>query len=134
MRLAGLEPGNSASVTIAFEPVGECNTGCLSSVFLGDLGESAQDRVLALTPPRDVDVVKVAHHGSADQSGRLYERLHSVVGLIGVGADNGYGHPTGSLLDILATNGTTPLRTDTQGLLLLAPALSDGSVTVWTER
>ncbi len=95
-RLAGIEPGNPASVTVEFEGVGDCRSGCLSSIFLGDLDESAQNRVLAANPLGAVDVVKVSHHGSADQSARLYERLGAVVGVIGVGADNGYGHPTES--------------------------------------
>lgn len=133
-RLVGIEPGNPASVTVEFEAVGDCRAGCLSSVFLGDLGERAQDRVLAANPLGEVDVVKVGHHGSADQSARMYERLHAVVGLIGVGVDNGYGHPTASLLGILAQTGTAAMRTDQHGLILLSPGRSPGSVTVWTER
>jgi competence protein ComEC len=52
-----------------------------------------------------VDVVKVAHHGSANQDPRLYAR-YATVGVIGVGLDNGYGHPTDKLLGILAGVGT----------------------------
>ncbi len=89
-----VEPGNDASVAMEFQPVGECRSGCLSSLFLGDLGEEAQDALLALSRPTHVDVVKVSHHGSSDQSAELYERVAATVGLIGVGADNGYGHPT----------------------------------------
>ncbi|MDJ0335442.1 ComEC/Rec2 family competence protein [Salinibacterium sp. G-O1] len=134
VRLAGIEPGNSASVTVEFEPVGDCLAGCFSSIFLGDLGESAQDRLLAANPLGEVDVVKVSHHGSADQSVRMYERLHAVVGLIGVGADNGYGHPTEKLLDLLTSTDTAAVRTDNAGLILLLPGGEGGAVTVWTER
>lgn len=134
VRMAGIEPGNPASVTVAFEPVGECADGCLSSIFLGDLGEEVQDRLLDSGPLPRVDVVKVAHHGSSDQSEALYSRLGAVVGLIGVGADNGYGHPTDRLLDILARSGIAPLRTDQDGLILLAPGTTAGTVTVWTSR
>ncbi|MFZ2964390.1 MAG: MBL fold metallo-hydrolase, partial [Rhodoglobus sp.] len=133
-RLTGIEPGNDASVTLAFEGVGACIDGCLRSIFLGDLGESAQDRLIAAGPVPVVDVVKVGHHGSADQSPRLYERLGAVVGAIGVGADNGYGHPTERLLQILADAGTTPARTDEDGLILLAPGTEEGTVRVWTQR
>lgn len=70
-RLGSIEPGNPASVTLEFQPVGECASGCLSSIFLGDLGEDAQNRLLAAGPVGAVDVVKVAHHGSRDQSERL---------------------------------------------------------------
>ena len=55
------------------------------------------------------------------------------MGLIGVGADNDYGHPTPQLLDILDASNTTVLRTDIDGLVLLAPGV-DTRVTVWVER
>ena len=80
-----------------------------------------------------IDVVKVAHHGSADQNPALYTALHATVGVIGVGADNGYGHPTDLLLGILADAGTLATRTDLEGMVLLAPA-PGGGVTVWTEH
>jgi competence protein ComEC len=126
VRQAGLEPGNAASVTVT---VG-CASGCLSAAFLGDLDERAQGRLPRLGT---VDVVKVAHHGSSDQSEPLYRELGATVGLIGVGADNDYGHPTERLLDILAGVGTLPVRTDEDGLILLSPG-PDGAVSVWTER
>jgi competence protein ComEC len=127
VRLAGLEPGNAASVTVLVD----CASGCLSAVFLGDLGESAQDR---LPPLGHVDVVKVAHHGSSDQSAGLYGELGATVGLIGVGVDNDYGHPTRALLDILAGVGTVAERTDQHGLILVSPGTSRGAVSVWTAR
>jgi competence protein ComEC len=129
-----VEPGNEASVAMEFLPVGECRAGCLSSLFLGDLGEEAQDRLLAASRPSHVDVVKVSHHGSSDQSVELYERVGATVGLIGVGAENGYGHPTDSILDALAATGTVAERTDTQGMLLVAPGPQRGEVAVWSER
>jgi competence protein ComEC len=70
----------------------------------------------------------------ADQSERLYEQLGATVGLIGVGADNDYGHPAPTLLDLLAATGTTALRTDVDGLILLAPGDRPGEVDVWTAR
>jgi len=128
----GVEPGNPASVTIAIAPTTEC--ACPSGVFLGDLGEESQVRLLGIGPPGHVDVVKVAHHGSADQSAAFYEAVHATVGLIGVGADNDYGHPTDALLGILVAVGTTPFRSDLNGLILVAPGDRAGELRVWTER
>ena len=126
----GAVPGNAASVTVRWS----CGGGaCLDAVMLGDLGEEAQARMAGAVDLRAVDVVKVAHHGSADQSGALYERLDATVGLIGVGADNDYGHPTDALLGLLAASGTTALRTDEDGLILIAPG-DEGEVDVWTAR
>jgi competence protein ComEC len=131
----GILPGNEACVTILFEPIGACADRCLTSMFVGDLDERAQDLMLAANPtlPR-LDVVEVAHHGSADQSAALYRRVDASVGLIGVGLHNTYGHPTQHLLDILASVGTLPARTDTEGLVLLGPGAKPGSVAVWSEH
>lgn len=124
--------GNEASVTLRWtcaspEP-------CLSAVMLGDLGAEAQARMAGAARLGVVDVVKVAHHGSADQSAALYERLDATVGLIGVGQDNDYGHPTEELLSMLVAAGTTPVRTDIDGLILIAPGDRPGEVDVWTAR
>ena len=80
-----------------------------------------------------VDVVKVAHHGSADQNPKLYAALHAAVGVIGVGLNNSYGHPTKKLLGFLADNGTVPTRTDLSGMVMLSPA-PGGGVSIWTEH
>lgn len=129
---ARVDQGNDSSLVVAFEGAGDCASGCLSSLFLGDLGEFAQSSLLAQTRPRQVDVVKVSHHGSGDQSAALYERLAARVGLIGVG-ENRYGHPTESILDVLAESGTAVGRTDLHGLVLVSPR-PDGAVATWTER
>jgi len=126
--------GNDASVVMLFSPAGECASGCLSSLFLGDLGERAQDRMLAVQQLPRVDVVKVSHHGSGDQSAELYERVSAAVGVIGVGADNTYGHPTQSTLELLAVSSTHVVRTDQHGLVLLAPGEAAGEVVVWTQK
>jgi competence protein ComEC len=125
-------PGNDASVALSWT----CATAepCLSAVMLGDLGAEAQARMAGAADPGRVDVVKVAHHGSADQSPGLYDELGATVGLIGVGADNGYGHPAPALLDLLGATGTTAVRTDLGGLILVAPGDRLGEIDVWTAR
>lgn len=128
-----VEPGNASSVTVRFEGVGACTEGCLSSLFLGDLGEESQSRMLGVAHPQPVDVVKVAHHGSADQSPRLYALVQARVGIIGVGIENRYGHPTNTLLTTLAKVGTKVTRTDLEGMILISSA-PGGRVTVWTEH
>jgi len=121
-----MQTGNPGSVSMVFDGRG------IRSVFLGDLGEEAQAALLAAGPIGAVDVVKVAHHGSRDQSAALYAQLRASVGLVSVGADNGYGHPTRSVLDILGSAGTAVLRTDQDGLVVVAPA--GQALRVWTEK
>ncbi|WP_157002665.1 ComEC/Rec2 family competence protein [Agromyces laixinhei] len=122
----GAEPGNDASIVL------DVTTPRYRGAFLGDLGEGAQDRLLRSADIGRVDLVKVAHHGSADQSERLYDELGATAGVVGVGSENSYGHPTDRLLDLLRAEGTTVVRTDRSGTALLT-ADGDG-FRVWSER
>jgi competence protein ComEC len=132
--LGTVQPGNDASVTVRFSGAGACLQGCLTSIFLGDLGDEPQGRVLAANPTLGtVDVVKVAHHGSADQNELMYQKIRATVGLISVGLGNTYGHPTDRLLGILHRVGTLAFRTDYEGMILVSP-LPGGGESVWTER
>ena len=132
----GIPPGNDASLVMRFEPAGLCANGCLSSLFLGDLGESSQSLVLASGDVEEVDVVKVAHHGSADQSETMYSEASAALGIIGVGGDNTYGHPTDRALELLEAAGTTVVRTDRDGLVLVSAQRASGgnslSLSVWS--
>jgi competence protein ComEC len=124
-----MQTGNDGCVTIAFDGAG------IRSVFLCDLGEESQNALLATNRVRPVDVVKVAHHGSANQSERMYETLGARLGVISVGADNQYGHPTERALGILGKVGTLGLRTDQSGMILIGTATGKpGDLTVWTEK
>ncbi|MGZ0211146.1 MAG: ComEC/Rec2 family competence protein [Actinomycetales bacterium] len=133
-QLSGIEAGNDASVVVEFRPRSDCQRHCLSSVFLGDLGESAQSRLDVNHTFKRVDVVKVSHHGSGDQRPALYAELQATLGLIGVGADNGYGHPTADALAMLDDAGTAVARSDLAGLVLVSPTRQPGVVSVWSER
>jgi len=59
-----------------------------------------------------VDVLKMAHHGSSYQDPELLDTIDPVVALVSVGVDNPYGHPNASLLARLARDGAKVLRTD----------------------
>ncbi|GAB3577725.1 hypothetical protein GCM10027406_12690 [Leifsonia lichenia] len=120
--------GNPGSVVVAVDGA------AIRSLFLGDLDEDAQNSLLAAGVIEQTDVVKVAHHGSADQSGRLYTSLNAGLALVSVGRENGYGHPTPTALGMLAAAGAMVARTDTSGLLLVSPGPEPGSLELWTER
>jgi competence protein ComEC len=101
---------NDASIALLVRTAG------LSLMLLGDLEPAAQQRLLAAVPdlPR-VDVLKVAHHGSAYQDPALLARLRPRLALISCGADNPYGHPSPRTVAALRAQGATVLRTDTDG-------------------
>jgi len=75
-------------------------------------------------------IVKVAHHGSADQAPELYEALDADIALISVGRDNSYGHPTKRTLDTLAFSATKVLRTDEMGAIGIAETDSGLEVSI----
>jgi competence protein ComEC len=122
---------NEASVAVVAELAGPA--GNTRAVLLGDLETQGQralaDRLAAgldgLGGP--VDVVKVAHHGSAKQHEGLYRAIAARVALIGVGAGNDYGHPAPSALALLRRAGLTVLRTDDCGDLAVV-ARPDGGL------
>jgi competence protein ComEC len=66
--------------------------------------------------PGPIDVLKVAHHGSADSGlGGLLDRTAPELAVISVGAHNPYGHPEPGTLATLAGHQVPVLRTDFDG-------------------
>ncbi|RLK49520.1 competence protein ComEC [Microbacterium telephonicum] len=123
----GATPGNDASVVV------DVAGGAVpATLLLGDLSEEPQ-RLLAAggaLRPR-YDVVKVAHHGSADQSAGLYQATHPRIALVTVG-ENDYGHPRASILATLDAVGAVTARTDRGGDALVW--LEDDALKVWRPR
>jgi competence protein ComEC len=88
---------------------------------------------LPLRPPQ-VELLKVAHHGSSDEGlGELLDVVHPKIALISVGEGNDYGHPAPSTIATLdAFPGLDVYRTDLEGQITVE---SDGtSFSVRTER
>lgn len=105
---------NDASVTLLVR------SGGLRLLLLGDLEPPAQQALLRSTAGGSlggVDVLKVAHHGSAYQDPDLIRAVSPRVALISTGADNTYGHPAPSTVAALRAGGAVVLRTDVDGAL-----------------
>ncbi|QEU94429.1 ComEC/Rec2 family competence protein [Streptomyces kanamyceticus] len=113
------EGPNDASVALLVR------TGGLALLLLGDLEPPAQ-RALLRSPAAaslgSVDVLKVAHHGSAHQDPELLRRAAPRLALISCGADNSYGHPSPRTVEALRGGGAEVLRTDTQGAIAVVGA------------
>ena len=88
-------------------------------------GDSEGAITVPLRPP-DVEILKVAHHGSADpELSELLELTRPEIALVSVGAHNDYGHPAPSTLTALAREpGLALYRTDRDGRITVE---SDGS-------
>ncbi|MEV0734683.1 ComEC/Rec2 family competence protein [Streptomyces sp. NPDC050549] len=105
---------NDASVTLLVRTAG------LRLLLLGDLEPPAQQELLrspAAALLGGVDVLKVAHHGSAYQDPDLIRRIAPRLALISCGEDNPYGHPSPSTVAALRAMGAVVLRTDLDGAL-----------------
>lgn len=90
-------------------------------LLLGDLEPPAQRALLRARPGLGpVDVVKVAHHGSAQQDPGLLGAVRPAFALISAGRDNTYGHPAPGTVAALRSLGATVLRTDEDGPVALS--------------
>ena len=106
---------NDASIALLADVAG------VSVLLTGDLERDGQRRALSEVPDGTVvDVVKVAHHGSANQFPELYTELRPRVAIVEVGEVNDYGHPAAPTLELLARTGARVLRTDTDGDVAVA--------------
>jgi competence protein ComEC len=107
---AGAQPNERAIVLLV-------RRGALRLLLTAD-AESPVTLPLDLGP---VDVLKVAHHGSADPGlPVLLERLHPKIAAIEVGRRNTYGHPAPQTLAALRAVVPTILRTDLDGTIHLS--------------
>ncbi|MCL8252614.1 ComEC/Rec2 family competence protein [Aeromicrobium fastidiosum] len=97
-------------------------------LLTGDVGAEAQQRILRSGADVAADVLKVAHHGSADQEPRFVAAAHARIATISVGEHNDYGHPTAALLAMLRDDGTAWWRTDRDGDV--AVVVRDGRMSV----
>jgi competence protein ComEC len=121
MTASEAEDSNDASIAMLFR------FADYSLLALADLGEKGQMRLAenigrwheGWVSEHDL-VLKVSHHGSADQYAELIEHIRPSVSLISVGESNGYGHPTARTLKLLGRTNTLICRTDQLGSISLA--------------
>ncbi|MFI8090223.1 ComEC/Rec2 family competence protein [Streptomyces sp. NPDC086080] len=115
---------NDASVAILVRTAG------LRLLLLGDL-EPPSQRALARSPAAGrltaVDLLKVAHHGSAHQDPDLLRRAAPRLALISTGEGNTYGHPAPGTVAALRAQGATVLRTDRDGALAVLAGENGGA-------
>ncbi len=100
---------NNASIVLALTIAGH------EVLLPGDIEPEAQAAVSADLESRRFDVVKVPHHGSANQSPSLTSWAPARVALVSVGADNAYGHPAPETVADWARHGALVARTDRDG-------------------
>lgn len=90
--------------------------GAFDVLFPGDIESNMQRSLVASDLPLDAEVLKVAHHGASDaNTASFIDAVSPQLALIGVAADNIYGHPAQQTLQTLENAGALVLRTDVCG-------------------
>lgn len=83
-------------------------------LFMGDAGFKKENDVLEKYDIKDVDFIKIGHHGADTSSSESFiNKINPKNAIISVGKNNKYGHPKEKVLDIL--NEVSVYRTDKDG-------------------
>ena len=92
-------------------------------LLTGDIEAAAERELLKRYPDvlADVDILKVAHHGSRTSSTPAWlDHTRPSLALLSAGLENRYGHPAPEVVLQLEERGIRTLRTDEHGLVRIA--------------
>ena len=86
-------------------------------MFMGDAGENKEKDILNKYNIRDIDILKVGHHGSKTSSSKEFiNGINPKYSVISVGKNNRYGHPNIEVLNNLKDSKI--YRTDQDGSIM----------------
>ena len=86
-------------------------------LFMGDAGVEVEDDLIEKYDLRNIDVLKVGHHGSKTSSGEKFiNEVNPKYSIISVGKNNRYGHPNKEVLEKL--DDSKIYRTDQDGSIM----------------
>ena len=107
--------------------------GKIAFLLTGDAEASEEEWMVSHANMLHAQVLKVGHHGSRTSSSAAFlDAVQPMLGLVSVGADNSYGHPSPETVQAFAERGIPLLRTDREGSIVVS---TDGStLTVQTRR
>ncbi len=93
----------------------------VSFLFMGDIGEATDKELLEKGCLADVDVLKVAHHGSRYGTTEAFlEVTQPEIAVYSAGAGNQYGHPHDETLQRLEAAGAEVMGTDLCGTICIS--------------
>ena len=89
----------------------------LKTMFTGDIGKTAESKILKNTDiDMDVDILKVAHHGSRNSSlEEFIERIKPEISIVSSGKNNQYNHPHKETIDTLNKYNSKIIMTKSSG-------------------
>jgi competence protein ComEC len=110
-KLGAQDSPNNSSIVM------EINSADFSLLAAGDIEPIAQSQLVQQLS--QVDMYKVAHHGSRYQDLNFMKALSPRISIISVGKENTYGHPAPQTIAALSRIGSTVYRTDQDGALAI---------------
>ncbi|MGN0515054.1 MAG: DNA internalization-related competence protein ComEC/Rec2 [Lachnospiraceae bacterium] len=94
--------------------------GEFDMLFTGDLDDVAEQHLLLHSAFDDIELLKVAHHGSKySTSNDFLMRVKPETALISCGLNNKYGHPHEETMERLKYIGANVMRTDECGAIII---------------
>jgi competence protein ComEC len=110
-RIGAQDTPNNSSIVL------KVNSVDFSLLAAGDIEPVAQAQLVQEL--NQVDLYKVAHHGSRYQDLSFMQALSPRISLISVGKGNSYGHPAPQTIAALSRIGSKVYRTDLDGALAI---------------
>jgi len=110
-KLGAQDSPNNSSIVM------QINSADFSLLAAGDIEPIAQSQLVQQLS--QVDMYKVAHHGSRYQDLNFIKALSPRISIISVGKDNTYGHPAPQTIAALSRIGSAVYRTDQDGALAI---------------
>ena len=110
-KLGAQDTPNNSSIVM------KINSADFSLLAAGDIEPMAQSQLVQQLS--QVDLYKVAHHGSRFQDLNFMRVLSPRISIISVGKGNTYGHPAPQTIAALSRIGSTVYRTDLDGALAI---------------
>ena len=96
-------------------------------LFMGDASIEVEEDLMEKYNLKDIDILKVGHHGSKTSSSKEFiDKINPKYSIISVGKNNRYGHPNNVVLDILSKSKI--YRTDIDGSVFFK--INDDSLVV----
>src|SRR5699024_10597012 len=90
-------------------------------LMTGDVEKAGEEDMLMRWHLPQVDLLKVAHHGSRTSTGEKWlQAVQPQEAVISVGGNNRYGHPSSQVLDRLKAQGARIWRTDLNGAVIVS--------------
>jgi competence protein ComEC len=92
--------------------------GEVEILLTGDIESPAENRLLSENRVQDIDILKVAHHGSRTSTTEAFlAAFQPEVAMISAGRTNPFGHPAPEIVERLQHRGIAVARTDVHGTL-----------------